>query len=199
MKLPEKCHCGDAVTPAAVSRGLAALILFLLSGFLPIFVGAIGPEKGNERACVKDPYQLVWTHDEGQTRGLTRFFLDLNGDGKPELFIAATSLIGNGGGPFHVFLSSSSCYTDVGSVFLSSGDFEVLNSVHHGLRDIKVYSHLSSATGTLAVYQFDGIKFQMSAERVIKSEEFSKEIKPVTVQFEQSSDAEHWEPIVSHL
>ena len=134
--------------------------------------------------------------DGGSLRGgVDRFFLDIDDDKKPELFAVGRRGCGTGGCEFHVFRSSGSCNSDLGPVFLSRDDFELLNSTHNGVHDIKVCSHMSASTCSLFVYQFNGLKYAAGKGEDVNSKEFYKHCKPTDVRFEHSDDGKTWEEI----
>ncbi len=119
---------------------------------------------------VRDPYRYVWDTDEGNVAGMTRFFLDLDDDGTPELFLAANSLIGNGGGPFHVFTKTDKGYAEIGVVFLSPYGFQLVPDKHQGFHDIKAYTHLSAESGTLVTYVYGGSEYGKVSDSVVSGE-----------------------------
>jgi len=146
-----------------------------------------------EETLIRDPYKYVWDiADEGEVAGMTRFFLDLDNDGTPELFLAANSLIGNGGGPFHVFKKAMGGYREIGEVFISPGDFQVMPQTHQGYHDIKACNHLSAESCTLVTYVYDGAEYKKTTDKVVKGESGKKEILATPVNAERSERELAW-------
>jgi len=142
---------------------------------------------------IENPYQYVWD-DEGDLEGITRFFLDINGDQTPELFIGANSLIGNGGGEFHVFLKSGKSYNHLGSVFCSPGGLDVLATKHNGFSDLRTCTHMSAEECTLTIYIFSGEKYEPKSQKLVKASDLPKDFKPIRVEAEQSGKTLKWAP-----
>ncbi|MGZ3792190.1 MAG: hypothetical protein ACXVCP_07570 [Bdellovibrio sp.] len=142
---------------------------------------------------INNPYQVVWDEMEGDVAGLTRFYLDINDDGIPDLFVTGTSLIGNAGAPFHVFLAEEKKFKDLGEVFLDQNAFQLLKTKHHKVHDIKVCSHLSASECVLRTYVFDGTKYNEKTNRTISGIKFKEEIpSPNSVKFEKSGKPLSW-------
>ncbi len=168
--------------------GRTAVLLVLTVGISQISHALERNEK-----LVNDPYKIAWDNLDGEASGLTRFFLDINDDGRPDLFVTGTSLVGNAGAPFHVFISGSKGYRELGEVFLDNGSFQLLELKHKGVRDIKVCSHLSASECVLRTFIYNGKNYEKKSERTISGEKFKNEIStPTLVKFEKSGKPLSW-------
>jgi hypothetical protein len=107
---------------------------------------------------VRNPYQMAW-EDEGSVEGLVRFFLDLNQDGQPELFVGAKALLGQGGGPFRIFENMKPGWMLIGEVFIHPGAVEVLASRHSGFADLRYCGKVNADACMLTTYAFDGTAY----------------------------------------
>lgn len=123
---------------------------------------------------------------------MTRFFLDVNNDGAPELFLSANSLIGNGGGQFHVFKKKKEGYAYLGIVFCFPGGIDILPAKRHGFHDLRTCSRLSAQQCDLTVYAFDGRQYAVRSKKVISSSERPKDFKPQMVKEEKSGKVLSW-------
>lgn len=112
----------------------------------------------HESNVVKDPYRLAW-EDEGSLEGLVRFFVDVNQDGQPELFVGAKALLGPGGGPFRVYENITSGWRRAGTLFIHPGLLEMLPSEHAGFSDLRYCGAISAEMCSLTVYAYNGREY----------------------------------------
>lgn len=147
------------------------------------------------REVISNPYKYVWDNDEGDASGLVRFFLDVNGDKIPDLFVGAKSLIGNGGGVFHVFtLNRNHEYNYLGKIDVHPQAIQMLPTVHNGIHDLKSYWHLSAFDGDLNLFAFNGKTFEKTNSKRIKFDDFAKTISPEKISTEDSGPKLTWKP-----
>lgn len=171
-----------------MKKFVTVLSLFSLFAAAPI---RAAPSKGN----VTDPYKFVWEADEGATGGLVRFFVDLNDDKIPDLFVGSKSLIGSGGGIFHIFLvSENHKYRALGKVEINPSALEILSAKNHGMHNLKTYWHLSASEGNLVTFVFDGREFKKSATKRIGAAACSKMISPNKMEWQESGKNLSWVP-----
>jgi len=151
-------------------------------------------EMAHGNTAISNPYKFVWS-GEGQASGLVRFFQDVNDDGTPDLFLGAKSLLGTGGGTFHIFkVEGNGRYQYLGSIEMNPSAFEVLSTKGNRLRDLKSYWHLSANEGVLSTFSFDGTAYKISSRNKIKSEDFMKKISPLSIKSEESGKRLNWAP-----
>jgi hypothetical protein len=169
---------------------------FYALGFFAGLLFAVSPQLfAAPKPPITDPYKYVWDNDEGSVSGLVRFFLDINGDKIPDLFVGAKSLMGTGGGVFHVFtLNQNHEYTYLGKIDVNPGAIQMLSSVHHGIHDIKGYWHMSAFDGDLNQFAFNGKTFEKTNTKKIKSADFAKNISPGKITTEESGPNLNWKP-----
>lgn len=110
---------------------------------------------------LENPYKELW-EGEGESQGLTRFFLDLDGDGKDELFVGAKSLLGKGGGLFSIFKETDNGYVPLGDVFVHPGAFELLPIRHYGFFDLRYCAGVSAELCELIIFVFNGKEYMRS-------------------------------------
>lgn len=171
--------------------------LFLISLTLPLSIKATdirGLSKKHNLSNTKDPYQKIWQKHEGKVAGMKRFFVDLNDDGKKELFLGANSLYGNGGGIFYIFQQKNLGYKSLGQVFIDLNNFEVSDEKVNGFRIIKSFNKNGLSLGNLNYYQLieDGYKKTKSEKH--DPERKIKLINQTNIQPEDSGDILKWRP-----
>lgn len=159
---------------------LVFLILFSLSSF------------SGEKSLVKDPYKFVWDA-EGQVGGITRFFLDINDDGQPEIFVGANALIGNAGGEFEIFQKSGAGFIHLGAIFTHPENLNVLSSKHHGFRDLRTCAHYNADSCDLGTFEFNGSKYKPGKSKMIRGVDLPKDYVRAKVAPERS-DKLIWKP-----
>ncbi|MFH2084304.1 MAG: hypothetical protein ABII20_03125, partial [Candidatus Omnitrophota bacterium] len=135
-----------------------------------------------------DPYKYVWVQGEGEYQGMMRFYLDINDDNIPDLFLMANALRGSGGGTCHVFLINESGYRYIGILSLHEKGFELLPTSHNGLRDIKSYWRMGGEEGNLGTCVFNGKKYISQSSERIKSRDYESRITPTNVIVEYSGE-----------
>ncbi len=143
---------------------------------------------------VANPYELVWQHEDGAAEGLTRFFLDINDDGHPDLFVAANSSIGNGSGAFHVFLRSGGSYRDLGLLPLEPEALELLESKHFDIHDVKTCAHSGGGRYQCSIYEFDGTGFRAAASGDVAAPQVLAELHPAHLTVERTGAQLDWKP-----
>lgn len=144
---------------------------------------------------IPDPYKHVWGNDEGGIAGLVRFYLDINNDKKPDLFVGPKSLLGTGGGSFHVFVKNAKDgYTYLGRLPMIRPEFtEVISPGHGGYADLKTYVRKGFAEGDVLTYAYDGSSYVLWKQTQIKNPSDVK-IKPAAVNAEESGPMLTWTP-----
>lgn len=144
---------------------------------------------------IADPYKYVWANDEGAMAGLVRYHLDINNDKKPDLFVGPKSLLGTGGGTFHVFVKNSkSGYTYLGRLPMIRPDYtEVVSPGHGGYADLKTYIKKGMGDGDLFTYAYDGTSYVLWKQTPIKNTNDLK-LKVASVETEESGPMLTWSP-----
>jgi hypothetical protein len=109
---------------------------------------------------VVDPYAYVLAV-RSCGASLERFFLDVNDDGTPEVFVACTSDRGTGGNTFHAFLQVEGGYRLIGRMFLAT--IWLTGDRHEGYRGLWTWARLSgtegAAYGPHVSYRWDGSRY----------------------------------------
>lgn len=147
---------------------------------------ALGPgKKPASGLSAADAYAIVAREGSG-SGGMTRFFYDINDDGQQDLFLGANAEIGNGGGPFHVFLKKGRSYNDLGVISIQPEALQMSNAKHFGIRDLRTCSHGGSGNYGCVTYVFDGGAFRATDLGQIKAERFPSEIRPTALKIERS-------------
>lgn len=144
-----------------------------------------------------NPYSVLWNQYGGDRAGLSRFYLDVAGDSRPELFLGLSGDQGNGGGQFYIFIIAADCYKFLGTVDLSAQALEVLPAQHHGVHDLRTYWHMSARDGNLIRYAFDGEKYITLSKRSISSHKYASTIRPAPISIEYSGALLLWSPETS--
>jgi hypothetical protein len=99
---------------------------------------------------------------------LTRFQLDLDLDGKPELLVAAEETTGNAGGPHLVFARGADGLHYRGTLFVHPKAIRVLPAVGTAPVRIMTYIRLGPAEGLLRTTIHDRLGFVTVAEERIE-------------------------------
>ncbi|MBL4888700.1 MAG: GNAT family N-acetyltransferase [Candidatus Lindowbacteria bacterium] len=189
---------------------------FMLKWILPLDRGTkTSRSLWDNRKNRINPYTYVWNRG-GSVSGMRRFYKDVNGDGRKDLFLAANSLPRSdkkndavfyeengmhekGRGPYHVFLILSGKYRYVGKVAFDYRSFEILETKHFGLKDIHAYRR-GAGSGRDVVYTFNGKKFVRFEDVVMvensPSEREEAGFAPVgtTVELESIGTKLSWSP-----
>lgn len=146
------------------------------------------------------PYRFVRNEHDiyGSGSGMSRFFLDLDQDGAPELFLGATALQGNGGGIYHVFKQHGwepTSYLGVVDVHPSAIAIETRESGIPG--DLITYWHISSTEGHRFRYRFKrGRYLKIESESVEQPpDSFELGFVPAPVQVEHSDANGAWQSV----
>jgi hypothetical protein len=143
------------------------------------------------KPLVTNPYDWVGANEGGSLRGLTRFFLDLNDDGVPELFLASTGLIGKMGGPFHVFQQRNSAYQELGIIFTSIDTLETPPSKTTGFSDLRVCLGSKEKSCRLIDYAFNSKEYRKRTDQVLKKPYTPKYL--IKIKSEHSDDGKIWQ------
>lgn len=99
-----------------------------------------------------------------------RFFIDLDQDGLPDLFVGAKALLGPGDGPFRVYRRSGVGWLPIGEVFVHPGAIELLPSRHAGFVDLRYCGQVSVDACSLVTYVFGETAYGPSASPRVVSE-----------------------------
>ncbi len=99
---------------------------------------------------------------------VTRFELDLDLDGRPELLIGAAEVTGNAGGEHLVFARALDGLRYRGHLFLHPKAVRVLPATGGTPVRLMVYVHFSAAQGLLRTIVHDGHAFVTVAEETIE-------------------------------
>lgn len=148
-----------------------------------------------ESEKTKDPYKFVWSEEDGRVSGMVRFWVDLDGDKKDEVFVGAKALMGTGGGLFHVFkVLGTRNYRYLGKVDVHPETVQILTASRNGFRQFKSYWHLSAENGDLNTFTFDGTKFIKTAKKKINAEDLHKNLTATQINLQDSGPTLTWEP-----
>ncbi len=165
-------------------------ILYLLLSLLVIPL-----VRSSEPKLIKNPYQYVWENYEGNVAGIIRFSIDLDNDNNPELFLGAKSLMGNGGGNFHVFSrTKNESFINWEQIGIDPGMIQILPNKNHKVHSIKGYNHLSYTDGDINVYDFNGTTFKRTEQKRINRSDLEKNISPQKITTEESGLKLNWKP-----
>lgn len=127
------------------------------------------PEFRKRKSIVSsDPYREIWLSNMGF---LSRFYLDINGDKIPELFLGWNE--SSDGTSYVVYKFVKSNYLYLGYVMFDS--IQLLENKHFGNQDLMVYIRTGilengRQRGILQVYEFDGMSYQVAREMEIELE-----------------------------
>jgi len=143
---------------------------------------------------INDPYKHVWASDDGGIAGLVRFYLDVNNDKEPELFVAAKAQVNLGGGVFHVFRKNGKSYTYLGKLPYVRPEFiEVSYPGHNGYADLKTHIRQGANQNEVLTYAHDGKSYVLWKQTEVKNPADIK-IKAAQVTTEDSGPMLTWTP-----
>ncbi len=141
-----------------------------------------------------DPYKYVWSEGDGKNSGMVRFWQDIDGDKKTEVFVAAKARMNKEAGLFHVFKQlGDKQYRYLGEVVLAPDQFQVLKTAKNGFRQFKTLIHVGP-DGNMDTYTFNGTKFVVTARMVLKGEKTDQTFKADAIDLEDSGPMMSWNP-----
>ena len=118
----------------------------------------------NATYFLNDPYKYIWENNPKMFLG--RFYLDINNDKIPELFLSVGG--GTGGTGFEVFTINKHGYTYVGYIFFDT--LKVLPDKHNGFNDLLVFIRGGNIgegigdIGKLEIYMYDNKEYNIVKE-----------------------------------
>jgi len=163
----------------------------------------IRPEKeiskqsiGKDRPFERDPYQkLKEEYKEMGYHYLSRFYLDITGEGVPELFIMTYG--GTGGSSYLVYQIEPDGYLFVGEMHFRT--LHVLHEKTHGFHDLIFTWRGGSVDRYLTLMQFNGYEYQEIKNMVATEDDYeeiltldSPYLMKVDMEAEQLGETFHW-------
>lgn len=148
---------------------------------------------------IKNPYKFIWNEKNGKKEGIQRFFLDINGDKKDELFVAANFKQNkNGLHGFWVFQKlENEDYLNLGYLNINPQAFVLSKQLDkNGFNVITSFWPLSNREkGTIAEVNYTKDGFQISKTYgAIKQDQFIKKYNAKSIQVKRSGLDLRWKP-----
>jgi hypothetical protein len=172
---------------------LLFILVILLSSFSCSRM--INKVDANKSIVVSNPFLYVWNNKSGSVEGMRRFFLDLDNDGRREVFISPNVTRKKGGSTFFIFRGiKKKKYRLMASVYLEPGLFKILNASEKKFPPMEMILNLKEGEKGRIVRRYDYIS-KFKSYRLSKAIKFKsmkaamRYLKPLNVVVEKTKPA----------